>query len=286
MTTAAMLLAARFNTGTEALTIYDLAGLRHGVAFLCALPIILMSRPWGLSLNRHIFLAFFGGVPFIISIFAGLSYVPATHGSTAFSGSLPIMAVLVSWIWLRERPGAGQAIGIFLAVAGLVMVGWSGMANASTTKPFPWWGLLFFSLAALLISVWYGGIRTWQIPMGQTIVGLLTLNAVIYVPIWLLFLPSGLSTAPWSEILLQAVVHGLFGAFIAIFFHSYAARTMGPTRQAAMLSGGPALVTILAIPLLGEIPTMLAIAGVAVTTIGILMTIFLRSVSLPKAPTT
>lgn len=272
-----MLLAARFNTGTESLTVYDLVGLRQGIAFLCALPIIIMSGAWRISPSRHLFLAFFGGAPFVLAVFTGFIFVPAMQGATAFSGSLPVMAVVVSWLWLRERPGAGQSAGIALAIAGVVLVGWSSTTSAA---PFPWWGLLFFSLAALLITIWYGGIRRWQLSMQQTLSGMLILNALLYVPIWLLFLPSGLGSAPLGEILMQAVVHGLFGAFIAIFFHSFAARTLGPTRQAALLSGVPALVTILAIPILGEVPIVLAIIGVVVTSVGMLLTVILPSVSL------
>jgi len=101
-------------------------------------------------------------------------------------------------------------------------------------------------------------------------------NALVYVPIWLLFLPSGLFTAPVSDIVLQVVVHGIFGAFLCILGHAYSVMTIGPTRQAAIMSGAPALALFAAIPTLGEIPSTLNVIGAAIVTAGILATVFLH----------
>ena len=75
---------------------------------------------------------------------------------------------------------------------------------------------------------------------------------------------------------MQSVVHGVFGAFLCIFGHAYAVKTIGPTRQAAVGSLVPPLALIAAIPTLGEIPTALNIVGAVIVTIGILMTVFLQ----------
>ena len=46
---------------------------------------------------------------------------------------------------------------------------------------------------AILIAIWYTGIRHWRISVIETLFGLLTLNLLIYIPIWLLLLPSGIA---------------------------------------------------------------------------------------------
>jgi drug/metabolite transporter (DMT)-like permease len=91
------------------------------------------------------------------------------------------------------------------------------------------------------------------------------------VPIWLLFLPSNLAGAPWPEIALQAVYQGIIAAFIAAILIAHAARMLGGMRQAAMMSGAPALALLIAIPALGEIPSLISIVGVCIVTAGILV---------------
>ena len=110
------------------------------------------------------------------------------------------------------------------------------------------------------------------------------LNALIYLPIWWLFLPSTLTEAPWQEIALQGIFQGVIAALMAGFFIAYAARTLGSTRQAAIMSGAPALAILMAIPLLGEIPSWISVAGAVIVTAGILVTLGInqfRTVSLP-----
>ena len=70
-------------------------------------------------------------------------------------------------------------------------------------------------------------------------------------------------------------MHGVFGAFLCILGHAYSVRTIGQTRQAAIMSGAPALALFMAIPTLGEIPSTLNIVGAVVVTAGILATVFL-----------
>lgn len=97
---------------------------------------------------------------------------------------------MAGWIWLRERPGTGQGLGIALAVAGVVLVGWDGLTAG---VPGQWRGHLLFMGGAILIAIWYTGIRHWRISVIETLFGLLTLNLLIYIPIWLLLLPSGIA---------------------------------------------------------------------------------------------
>jgi drug/metabolite transporter (DMT)-like permease len=47
-------------------------------------------------------------------------------------------------------------------------------------------------------------------------------------------------------------------------------------RQAAIMSGAPALALFVAIPTLGEVPSFLNIVGAAIVTAGILATVFLH----------
>lgn len=269
-----MLIVGRLGATTEALTIYDMAGLRMGVAAILAAPLLARAWPWRVRLRDHLIVAFFGGAPFVLLLFGGMTFAPVGHAAVVMYGALPIFAALVAWAWVGERPSRWQWIGIAAIVTGVGAVGWEALGGAAV--PGQWRGHLLFLGAALFVAIWYGGMRAGRLSVIHSLAALLVLNALIYVPVWLLFLPSGLFTAPVADIALQTVVHGVFGAFLCIFGHAYAVKTIGPTRQAAVGAWVPAFALIAAIPTLGEIPTALNIAGAVVVTAGILATVFLQ----------
>jgi len=269
----AMLVAGRLGATTDALTVYDLAGLRMGVAALCATPFLLRSYPWKVDVRAHAVVAFFGGAPFVLLIFGGMVFAPVGHAAVMMNGSLPVFAAFVTWIWVGDRPGRWQWVGIVAITVGVGAVGWEAVVGGI---PGQWRGHLLFLAAGLSAAIWYGGMRAWRLSVIQSLAALLVTNALVYVPIWLLFLPSGLFSAPRLDILLQVVVHGVFGAFLCILGHAYSVKTIGPMRQAAIMSAAPVLALFVAIPTLGEIPSTLNIVGAGIVAMGILATVFLR----------
>lgn len=269
-----MLIVGRLGATTDALTIYDMAGLRMGVAAILAAPLLARAWPWRVRLRDHAIVAFFGGAPFILLLFGGMTFAPVGHAAVVMYGALPIFAALVAWAWIGERPSRWQWIGIAAIVTGVGAVGWEALGGAAV--PDQWRGHLLFLGAALFVAIWYSGMRAARLSVIHSLAALLVINALVYVPVWLLFLPSGLFTAPVADIALQTVVHGVFGAFLCIFGHAYAVKTIGPTRQAAVGAWVPAFALIAAIPTLGEIPTALNIVGAVVVTVGILATVFLQ----------
>ena len=266
-TTVAMLIAGRIGAIGDTLTIWDLAGIRQGGAAILALPLLLYTRPWKLRPSHYLVNAIFGGAPMILLLFGGMIYAPASHAGVFMNGTLPIAATLISCIWLREYPDLWQKFGIIIIIIGMLVVGWQ---TITSVMPGQWRGHLLFIAAGIWFSVWYVAIKAWRQNIMQTLCALLVLNAFIYVPIWLFFLPSQIWTAPTEDLVLQVIVHSLFGSFLAIFGHSYAANTIGPMRQSAIMSGAPILVLLFSVPFLGEKITIYGIIGALAVTLGIL----------------
>jgi len=77
--------------------------------------------------------------------------------------------------------------------------------------------------------------------------------------------------APWSEIVLQGAYQGLGPSVLAVLLFTTAVRTIGPSATAAMMAMVPGMVALVAIPVLGEWPSLLAWAGLFLATGGILL---------------
>lgn len=263
------LVTARFGA-TKALTIYDMAALRYGVAGILTIPVMLRigipRMPW----RQAITIAICSGPPFVLFAFAGMTYAPVAHGGVVINGAMPIFAAFTTWLIFGEGLGRWRIAGIALIVCGVLATGWDALAFG---EPGQWRGHLLFLACAATNSTFLVAVRGWRIPALHTLIVVNGLNLLIYVPLWLLALPSNIANAPWQEIAVQGIYQGFVAAFIASILIAYAARTLGGTKQAAVMSGAPAVAALAAIPVLGEIPSWISVAGIFVVTAGILVTL-------------
>lgn len=252
------------------LTIYDVTALRFGIAAICVLPFIGKVDWSHLTWRRSIILAIVGGAVFALFLLGGFVFAPVADGGIVVNGAMPIFAALMTWFLFQEGLGRWRMAGIALIVVGVAATGWDALEFGA---PGQWRGHLLFLGAAACNAGFLTAVRGWRIGALEALTAVMGLNALIYLPIWLLFLPSALGEAPWQEIALQGIYQGVIAGFGAGFMIAYAARTLGSTRQAAIMSGAPALALLMAIPLLGEIPTAISIAGAVIVTAGILVTL-------------
>ena len=264
---AGMLVVSRFGA-TSSLTVYDMAGLRFGIAGLCTLPIILRMRWPRLEIWKVLVIAATSGAPFALFLFGGMSFAPVAHGGIVTNGAMPVIAAGIAWFVFGNRLGGWRVVGIVMIVGGVLATGWDALANG---MPGQWRGHLLFLGAAACNATFLTTVRGWGITAFQSLIIVNGVNLALDVPLWLLFLPSNLAATPWPEIALQGVYQGIVAAFFASIMIAHAARMLGGMRQAAMMSGAPAVAVLIAISALGEIPSTISIIGVVVVTAGILV---------------
>ena len=277
-----MLVVSRFGA-TSTLTVYDMAGLRFGVAGVCTLPIILRMAWPRLEIWKVLVIAATSGSPFALFLFGGMSFAPVAHGGIVINGAMPVIAAGLAWVAFGARLGPWRVVGIVMIVSGVLATGWDAMANG---VPGQWRGHLLFLGAAACNATFLTTVRGWGITALQSLIIVNGVNLLLYVPLWLIFLPSNLAATPWPEIALQGVYQGIVAAFFASIMIAHAARMLGGMRQAAIMSGAPAVAVLIAIPALGEIPSSISIIGVVVVTAGILVALgpgLLSGIASPRA---
>jgi len=172
-----------------------------------------------------------------------------------------------------------------LIVIGGVLIGGDSFSGAAA--PWQWFGDLLLIAAGALFALYMTALRKWQPQISQSIVAVPVISSVLYLPVWALFLPSGLlrgaAFPPWPEIVLQGGFQGVISSFIVVILLTRATRSVGATTIAVFLAGAPALAVLFGILLLGELPTALAWAGLAVSTAGMVLAVERRRV--PAAET-
>jgi drug/metabolite transporter (DMT)-like permease len=154
-------------------------------------------------------------------------------------------------------------------LVGVTLVGYEGFASTGSGATV--FGDFLFLTAIAMFAIFMVANRVWAITPGQVLFSVTLVSAVVYVPVWFLWLDSNLATAPNAEILLQGLYQGLIPSVLGIAFLSIAVRHLGPNETSVFISAVPVISALAAIPLLGEVPGLPAWIGMIMVTIGILL---------------
>lgn len=270
---AGFVIASRHG-GTSTLTPFDLAALRIGTAALVLLPWWLpllwqrARRP--IAARRAWPLALVVGIAYPLLAYGGLTLAPASHGGVLLSGMLPFFAALIAGLWLGERPGPARLLGLGLILAGvltLFVANLAGFGIGPDVLP----GDLMLLGASLCWAVFTVAIRHWGLRAFEVMLTVTALAALLYLPVYALWLPKQLLAAGWQAVLLQALFQGVLVVCVAMWTYAKATEILGAQKVVIIMSTVPMLATLLAVPLLGEALTAAAATGAALTGLGALI---------------
>ncbi len=258
------------------LTIYDLAAMRYGLASIVALPLCLYYKPWrGLSFIQITVLSFILGPLYILCVFSGFLFAPAAHGGIFMNGVLPLIGIVIGVTLFRATPSRRQVFGATLILGSAIALAWDGTASQS---PSAWIGDLLFVVGAIFFSFYVILSERWKLGAMQIIFCGTIVNAVLYLPVWALWLPSGLAAAPMGPLLLQAVYQGFVPNLIGLLFIAHASRTIGNANTSSILAAVPGGGGILGALILGETLSLISICALVLLTIGLLISVRRRVV--------
>ena len=244
------------------LTVYDLAAMRYGFSAIVSLPFVLYFKPWkSMSIISIISLSFLLGPVYILTVFSGFSYAPAAHGGIFMNGLLPIFTILIGILFFSAKLDQIKIMG---AVVILCCAGVLGTTSQGLDLSQSWVGDLCFAIGGAFFAVYVTLSRQWAIKTVEILFCGSIVNVVIYLPIWYFLLPSGLSSAETSDIILQGVYQGLLPNLVGLILIAHASRTIGSDATSAIMAIVPATTAILGVWLLDEylgIISWLAIFG-------------------------
>jgi drug/metabolite transporter (DMT)-like permease len=111
-------------------------------------------------------------------------------------------------------------------------------------------------------------LKLWRVTAIRS-VGIVSVIALVDIPIhWLLFGFERMANAGLLENLLQALVQGVFAGPGSTFLFTQSVVMLGAGRAAVFPSLVPGITMLIGFLLLGEIPSILQIAGFAVVLVG------------------
>ncbi|MEM8949089.1 MAG: DMT family transporter [Pseudomonadota bacterium] len=256
------------------LTAFDITALRFTVAGLLVLPFAYAWWPRHLSLKAQAIMALCGpGAVYSILVYLGLSEASAAYGGVFANGSLPIFTLLLLFVLSGERPKSHQFMAVGIIMAGGVLLGLPGMMAGGADVMT---GIALFLFGSAILSVYIVGVRRWALTPKQALALINVPNALIFLPLWFLFLPSGIADADLSTVLFQAAFQGLGPGFLAVILFALAAFHLGPTPTAGFSAAVPATAALLAVPVLSEVPGPMEWGGIVIVTVGLALLVAKR----------
>ncbi len=223
-----------------------------------------------LGLARCVLLILCAGVPYSLFLTQALNYAPVSHNGVVCMGMVPLLALLIKWLWFKETPGRRSVQGMLILLAGL---GLFALSVLTGTLGEVWKGDLLFLLCACLWALF--GILTarWQVPAltATAICGVGSLPYLVPYVWWLE--PARLAEVSASQWLLQLLYQGPIVAGVAIYAYSRCAASMGAERAALFSAIVPAGTAVVGLLVLAQPVAGLQWLGIGLLTLGIIWTL-------------
>ena len=260
-------LTARLNALWH-ISAWDIVALRFSLAFMILMPILLYRKEAGFLLKKEPFiLAMIGGVLYCLIAYSAFHYAPTAHAAIFLNGCIPLCTAIVAYFLMKQVFDRHTWASLIIMVSVLTIM--SALMYRETGIPFGVGDGLFF-ISAILWGIFTVLLRKYQLSAWQAMSGVAIWSAVVYMPIYLLFLPKALSVPEPQHLLFQMIFHGIFVVIVATLTYVEAIKRLGAFKAGSITNLAPFIAAVLAVPLLSEPLSIAMIFGLVGMAIGAL----------------
>ncbi|ANF83182.1 hypothetical protein A3K93_11440 [Acinetobacter sp. NCu2D-2] len=260
-------LTARLNALWN-ISAWDIVALRFSLAFLILMPILLYRKEASFLLRKEAFiLAMIGGVIYCLFAYSAFHYAPTAHAAIFLNGCIPLCTAIVAYFLLNQAFDKHTWASLVIMIIAICLM--SILMYRETGIPFGMGDVLFF-ISAILWGMFTVLLRKYQLSAWQAMSGVAIWSAVVYVPIYLLFLPKHLTDPTPIHLISQTLFHGIFVVIIATLTYAEAIKRLGAFKAGSITNLAPFIAALLAVPLLGESLSIAMICGLVGMAIGAL----------------
>ena len=255
---------------THELRIWDIMALRFGIGGVLLLP-FLLGRKAGLprgAWREGLLFAMLWGAPFVFLVGLGLQLTSAAQAAAISPALMPVFAGLLAWPALRQAPGRWRLTGYLVIVVGLAALVIGNARIHGWPDPY---GIALLVGAGLTWAIYTLLFRSSGLTSLQAGALICFWSAVLYVPLYLWFGLSRLGSASMPELAFQLIYQGVLMSVVATIAFNKAVTLLGAAAATAIIALLPVIVTTLAVPVLGEIPSWLGGIAAVVIAAGVFM---------------
>jgi drug/metabolite transporter (DMT)-like permease len=257
------------------LQVVDLIFARYIFAGLIMLPLLLRFGLFGfagIGWRRSLVLTVLGGAPFALLQTGGYGFAPLAHGAVIAPATVTIISTIGAALFLHERLSRNHFLGAAVVLAGVVLIGWDGLVQPAGARA--WLGDLLFFLSSVLWAGFTLLLRYWRLSALRATAVVAVLSALATTPAYFLWAShEHLRALPLGMLAFQGLIQGGIQGALTMYAYGQAVMLLGVSRAVLFPAIVPALSVLIGIPIVGEIPSLLQIAGLGLVTLGLMTTI-------------
>ena len=247
---------------------WDITALRFALAFCILMPILIYKKDTAFLWKKEPFLlAMMGGVIYCLTVYSAFHYVPAAHAAIFLNGCIPLCTAVAAFVLFKEPFDRHTWISLSIMLTAITAM--SFLMYQETGIAFGFGDMLF-----LLSALWWGIftvlLRQWKLSAWHSMAGVVVWSTIVYLPIYVLFLPKNLTGPEPIHLLIQVLFHGIFVVIIATLTYVEAIKRLGAFKTGSIVTLAPFMAAILAVPLLGEPLSLAIICGLLGMAVGAL----------------
>ncbi len=224
----------------------------------------------GLGWGRGLVLTLLAGPGFSLLFMTGFTLAPLAHGAV-IAPACQMLAGLGLSAWLAHQPLTRASVtGAACVVLGLGFMGSDSLVHHD--GGLTWVGDLLFAAAGASWGLFGALSRRWQVDPFRLTGVVVVLSFVLFAPVFLAGADlSRLQNVGVGMVVLQVLAQGVGAGLVAVLAYSRAAALLGSGRAAFFGALVPGAASMLAIPVLGEVPTVLQVLGIVAVVVGLLL---------------
>ena len=236
---------------------WDLVAMRFAIAFLILMPVLIYKKDLAFLWHpRPVILALTGGLAYCLTVYTAFLQAPAAHAAIFLNGCIPFCTAVAAYLLFRQPFDKHTWLSLSIMLSALVLMSYLMLHDQAAA--FGLGDLLFF-----ISAVWWGIftvlLKQWKLSAWHSMASVAIWSAIIYLPVYILFVPKHFQEAEPIHLVIQGLFHGVLVVIIATLTYVAAIERLGAFKTGSIVTLAPFIAAVIAVPLLDE-PLNAAIA--------------------------
>ncbi len=253
------------------LSAHDLLAMRFLVAGLLLIHVF-GFKGWadcaGVGWGRGLLLTAMSGFPMSYLMLTGLTMAPAAHGASIGPGTVTVIGIIGGVVLFGAKLTKPLIFGVIIVMCGLAALAFAG--TKAVNMPNMLWGDLCFLGVGLLWGGYPLALQRWKVD-GLTATAIVSVLSMLYLPFYAVFFFRGFDVAPWYVLVFHGLNQGVLNVVIGLWIWAWAAKILSVAVAGRFPPMIPVIGTLLGMPILGEWPGAVQLAGIAMIAGGLFM---------------
>ena len=229
---------------------WDLVAMRFAIAFIILMPVLIYKKDLAFLWHpRPVILALTGGLAYCLTVYTAFLQAPAAHAAIFLNGCIPLCTAVAAYLLFKQPFDKHTWLSLSIMLSALVLMSYLMLHEQASV--FGLGDILFF-----LSAVWWGIftvlLKQWKLSAWHSMASVAIWSALIYLPIYILFIPKHFQEAEPVHLLVQGVFHGVLVVIIATLTYVAAIERLGAFKTGSIVTLAPFIAAVIAVPLLNE----------------------------------